>query len=199
MPASPPDPSDRSASTGASRHARLKSTLPFVVTALAAIVLSLLIQAALLARQQSVLLLPLTPTSAPATLAPLPTLTPTSILPTPPLPDERILSQEILDLRAELRRVWSAYYLMRAAAQLADAEDALQVNELTEVERILVTVRVSLDQAYALSTEQDKGPIGEFRMQISEVREDLQVRPEGMAQRLQRLRQDMLSLVEEDP
>jgi hypothetical protein len=169
------------------------------VTALAAIVLSLLIQAALLARQQSVLLLPLTPTSAPATLAPLPTLTPTSILPTPPLPDERILSQEILDLRAELRRVWSAYYLMRAAAQLADAEDALQVNELTEVERILVTVRVSLDQAYALSTEQDKGPIGEFRMQISEVREDLQVRPEGMAQRLQRLRQDMLSLVEEEP
>lgn len=99
-------------------------------------------------------------------------------------------------MQAELRQVWSAYYLMRATSQLADAEDALQINDLAEVEQALVTVRASLDQAYELSSEQNKGPIGEFRMQVSEMREELRIRPEGMNQRMRRLRQDMLSLVD---
>lgn len=198
MSVSQPDPSNHPVSTRAAWPARLKAIVPFVLTALAAIVLSLVIQATLLASQLSVFLWSPTPTPAPATAAPEPTALPTAPVPTPPLPDERILSQEILDLRAELRQVWSAYYLMRAAVQTADAEAALRLNELDEVERILVTVRVSLDLAYEQSAEQDKGPIGGFRLQVSEMWEDLRVRPEGMDQRLQRLRQDMLSLIEEE-
>lgn len=177
-------------------QARLLSFLPFVFTLLAAVILSILIQSTWLVRQQPVLptITPMPPTAVVSE----PTSTIPSIpSPTPPQPDERIISQEILDLRAELRRVWSAYYLMRAAAQLADAETVLRVNELEEVERALVTVRVSLDHAYDFSAEQNKGPIGEFRMRVSDMHEDLRVRPEGMDQRLRRLRQAMLSLVEE--
>jgi len=177
-------------------QARLLSCLPFVFTLLAAVILSILIQSTWLVHQQPVL-----PTSTPlppTTVVSEPTSTiPFLPSPTPPQPDERIISQEILDLRAELRRVWSAYYLMRAAAQLADAETVLRVNELEEVERALVTVRVSLDHAYDFSAEQNKGPIGEFRMRVSDIYGDLRVRPEGIDQRLRRLRQAMLSLVEE--
>lgn len=196
-----PDPPSEEVDSTPSTHmavwqARLLAFLPFGFTLLAAVILSVLIQSTWLARQPSVLptMTPMLPTaviSEPTSTIP---LIPS---PTPPQPDERILSQEILDLRAELRRVWSAYYLMRAAAQLADAESVLRVNELDEVERALVTVRVSLDYAYNFSAEQNKGPIGEFRMRVSDMHEDLRVRPEGMDQRLRRLRQAMLSLVEE--
>ncbi|NJN65967.1 MAG: hypothetical protein HC884_04255 [Chloroflexaceae bacterium] len=104
----------------------------------------------------------------------------------------------VLDLRAELRRLWSAYYLVRAALQLADAEASLRVNDLEETERVLVTVGISLDLAYEQSSEQDKGPISEFRMQVGNLREDLYIRPEDMDYRLRRLRQSMLSLVDEN-
>ncbi len=197
-----PDPPSEEVESTRSIHmavwqARLLSFLPFVFTLLAAVVLSVLIQFTWLARQQPVLLPTITPIP-PTTVVSEPTGTIPSIpSPTPPRPDERIISQEILDLRAELRRVWSAYYLMRAAAQLSDAETVLRVNELDEVERALVTVRVSLDHAYDFSAEQNKGPIGEFRLRVSDMHEDLRVRPEGMDQRLRRLRQAMLSLVEE--
>jgi hypothetical protein len=104
----------------------------------------------------------------------------------------------VLDLRAELRRLWSAYYLARAAIQLADAEASLRVNDLEETERVLVTVGISLDLAYQQSSEQDKGPISEFRMRVGTMREDLYIRPENMDDRFRRLRQSMLSLVDEN-
>lgn len=190
-------PSERNpASSAAFWQARLKSLLPFVLTALVAVALSLFLQTAFSGHQR-----PAGSTAAMATVEAAPPFTPTPVepatpVPTPPQPDERIISQELLDLQAELSRVWSAYYLMRAASQLADAEVALRVNELTEVERVLVTVKVSLDHAYDLGAEQDKGPIGEFRTQVGDMYEDLRVRPESMDQRMRRLRQDMLSLVD---
>ncbi|NJO06883.1 MAG: hypothetical protein HC876_15925 [Chloroflexaceae bacterium] len=101
-------------------------------------------------------------------------------------------------MRSELDRLWSAYYLARSATQVADAEDALRVNDLDEVERVLVTVGASLNLAYDHSAEQDKGPISEFRVQISNIREELRIRPEGMDDRLRRLRQSMLNLVDEN-
>ncbi len=99
-------------------------------------------------------------------------------------------------LQAEQRRLWSAYYLVRAASQLADAEAALHSNDVAEVEQVLVMVGISLDRAYGQSAEQNKGPISEFRMLVGELHEDLRIRPEGMDQRLHWMRQSVLSLVD---
>ncbi len=193
--------SDQShSSRGSVWRKRLQTGLPYVLTALFAVALSLFIQIMLEVRQvslQSLFALP-TPTTTPTPILPSPTpARTTTAVPTPPVPDERILSQEVLDLQVDVNRIWSAYYLMRAANQLADAEDALQMNDLDEVESLLVTVNASLNQAYDLSTEQDKAPIGEFRMRVGAVHENLRVRPEGSDQQLRRLRQDMLSLIDE--
>lgn len=107
------------------------------------------------------------------------------------------MQQDIRHLESEVQRLWSAYYLARAATQIADAEDALRVNDLDEVENVLMTVGVSLDFAYERTGEQHKGPISEFRMQVGKMHEDVYIRPENMDVRLRRLRQSMLSLVDE--
>jgi hypothetical protein len=117
--------------------------------------------------------------------------------PSAPIGDFDVLSQEIVDLKDENRQLWSALYLMRAVVQLGDAEAALQNNELAEVERLLLTVRVSLDGAYAYSAEQEKGPIETFRLDLGRISEDLRLRPEGLDRKLRDLRRLVLSLVDE--
>jgi biopolymer transport protein ExbB/TolQ len=126
-------------------------------------------------------------TSAPA--APVPSALPA---------DEGGLRLAILDLEAADRRLWSAIYLLRAASQIDDAVVALQSNDLDEADRILLNARRSFDRAYASSAEQEKGPIDTFRLQISQVRDDLHIRPEGLDRRLRQIRQIVLSLVDEN-
>ncbi len=138
---------------------------------------------------------PMTATSQPArthtTEAPIETIEPLPL-------DETVVCEEIQQVQYELQNLWAAYYLARASSQLADAETALRINDLQEVEQVLVTVGRSLDFAYEQSTEQHKGPISEFRMQVGTMREKLYVRPDNMDLRLRRLRQSMLSLVDQD-
>jgi hypothetical protein len=158
-----------------------------VLTALAAIVVTLSIQAAITARQE--VAPPSVQDAAPSpTAAPAPSATPAVVAPT---------SEEVAELRREVNRLWSALYLARAANQLADAEAALRINNVSEVEQVLATVSASLEQAYERSAEQEKGPISEFRTQVSRMYSDLRIRPEGMDQRLRRLRQSMLTLMDE--
>lgn len=185
------------ASQAAGWRVHLRTALPFVATAVVAVALSLLLQAALPATQA----VATPPPTAPATAAPAPptaTVEPPLATPTPaptPLaPDERILAQEILDLRAELRTSQSDTYLLLAALHLADAETALRVNNLDETERLLVTARVALDRAYERA-EVFKSPIDDFRAQVGKMREEVRIYPDGMDQRLRRLRQNILSLV----
>jgi hypothetical protein len=203
--------------------------VPFVLTSLITVVLTLLVQAVIPfpnhAPHPRAHLSPSLPPSLPAVVhtdtntnagaCPSPAALPPSVPEPPvlvravapfsslsPLPGEAAAGEPhppaVLDLRAELRRLWSAYYLARAAIQLADAEDSLRVNDLEETERVLVTAGISLDLAYQQSSEQDKGPISEFRMQVGTMREDLYIRPEDMDDRFRRLRQSMLSLVDEN-
>jgi predicted lipid-binding transport protein (Tim44 family) len=179
--------------------------LPHLISAGAAVLITLLI----------VLLLPVRPSAAPPLVA---TSTPPAALATtvgqpaaaspapseasatpvrPSSADAGVLSQEIIDLRDENRQLWSALYLMRAAMQLKDLELALQNNDLAEVERLLLTVRVSFDAAYAFSAEQEKGPIEAFRLDLGRISDDLRLRPEGLDRRLNELRGLVLSLVDE--
>ena len=114
-----------------------------------------------------------------------------------PLPAEGVLRLNLLDLQAQDRQLWSALYLLRAVAQLDDALVALQANDLDEADGLLLTVYRSLDRAYAFSAEQEKGPIDAFRLQISQIRDDMHLRPEGTERRLRQIRRLVLSLVDE--
>ncbi len=118
--------------------------------------------------------------------------------PTATPPDAATLAEELATVRGDVQRLWGAYYLARAASQLADAEDALRANDLTAVEQTLVTVGASLDQAYARSAEQYKGPLSTFRTTVATIYGDLRVRPEGSDVALRQLRQNMLSLIEDE-
>jgi hypothetical protein len=192
----PPDTTRHTPSESASRWpTRLAALLPFALTIVISVGLTLLVQMLLPDRQASSPMLeptallnnrlesaatqdpPQRPTSATAAGEPLSE------------------SQQLAELRRDMNRLWSAYYLSRAASQIADAEAALRINNLSEAEQVLVTVGISLDQAYDWSAEQEKGPISEFRMQIGRMHAHLYTRPEGMDQRLRLLRQGMLSLV----
>lgn len=176
---------------------RLLASVPFIITALLAIALSLLLQRIVAAPVAPILLVatatatlqlpspqPVNPTNLPSAVA------------TPGSPD-RVLSLAILDLEARDRQLRSALHLLRAVAQLDDALVALQTNQLDEADRALLLVYRSLDRAYTFSTEQGKGPLDTFRLQVSQIRDDLRIRPEGIERRLRQLRGLMLSLVDE--
>jgi hypothetical protein len=174
------------------RRTPLKAALPYVATAVVAVLCSLAIQAAIF----PYLIGPLASTpseTATTSASPTPQVPPTL---SPPPADVRVLRLEVLDLEAEDRRLWSALYLLRAASQIDDATTVLQSNDLDEVNRILLNARRSLDRAYGASAEQGKGPIDTFRLQISQIRDDLHVRPEGLDRRLRQIRQLILSLVD---
>lgn len=187
--------------SGAARPSRIAAALPFVITAVAAVLISLGLQALLWpsAAPPTAQINTITPAAtspapaASATSAP----PPASPVPTPREGDVGVLRLDILDLEAENDRLWSAIYLLRAASQLDDAVAALLTNDLAEADRTIMTARRSLDRAYALSAEQDKGPIDSFRIQTSQIRDDLRVRPEGADRRLRQLRQLVLALVDE--
>lgn len=201
--ASPPEPNQGPAQPPATpRQALARSALPFVATAVVAILVSLALQLAFLPRPPAAAV----PTGAPpATRTAPPPATP-SAAPAPPasstpppaptIGEDGVLGLQILDLEEQNRRLWSAVYLLRAATQLDDAIVALDDNDLAEADRTLLAVYRSLDRAYAYSAEQEKGPIDTFRLELSRLRDDIRLRPEGADHRLRQLRQLMLSLVE---
>lgn len=80
---------------------------------------------------------------------------------------------------------------------LDEAVQALQRNDMSEADRALMTARRALDRAYQLSVEPQKGPIDSIRLQISQIRDDLGVRPEGADRRLWQVRRLILALVDE--
>lgn len=185
---------------GQRRRPAFVAALPFLATAVAAVLVSLLAQAMLWPRPPAAVpTLAANPTAQqPPTAAPAATAPPaTSPAPTTTGSEDRVLSLQILDLEAENRRLWSAVFLLRAASQLDDSITALEGNDIAEADRTLLAVYRSLDQAYDFSAEQEKGPIDTFRLELSSIRDDLRVRPEGADRRLRQLRQLMLSLVDE--
>jgi hypothetical protein len=175
----------------------LRFALPHIVTALASVALTLALVLALRPLQPAYVLPeratspPAAPTANPAASAPTPTA------PSQPLPDERVLAQEVLDLRARLDQTWSSVYITRAALQIADAEAALRANDIAEVERLLAASDASLALAYERSDQVNRGPLGELRAQLSQMRDDIHLMPEGLDQRLKSMRQVMMALIEE--
>ena len=174
---------------------RVRALLPHALTAALAVAVTLGIQSLWL--RPSIATPAPTPTAAPATPAPPTAAPPPTASPAATPPDSSVVRLEVLDLQAQDRQIWSALYLLRAASQIDDAVAALQRNDLVEADRTLLTAYRSLDRAYAYSAEREKGPIDNFRLQLSQIRDDLHLRPERLDRRLRQLRQLMFSLVEE--
>ncbi len=206
----PPDPATSARQASVWLH-RVRAVLPSIVTIVVAIGLALLIQNLLIAPRSAAELglpEPSAGQAGPPTAAPDPTRQPTrtpaptrtSVPPRPAIAGSAPLvapdPDELALLRREMERLWSAYYLARAANQIADAEAALQINNFDHVEQSVTAAAASVSRAYEYSAEQEKGPISEFRAQLSTLREEVRVRPEGMDQRLRSLRQRMLSLAD---
>ncbi len=177
------------------RQKWLRGILPHVLTAAVAIGLSLAIQAAM--PQPNTTPAP-APTIPIATPSPAPTIAPTALpLPTAPIPASGITRQEVLDLRAEDDRIWTAIYLSRAINQIADAESALRVNDMERAGQMLIATDDSLALAYTRTPNTLRDPIAQLRRDAGGLHADLFLRPENMDMRLASLRQTLLALIAE--
>jgi hypothetical protein len=108
-----------------------------------------------------------------------------------------ISRQELLDVKAETQALWSAVYLSRALLHVADAELALQSNDMTRAEQVLLLLDDALQQAAAYATGVLRDPIEQLRRDVIGIRQDLYARPDGIDGRLVRLRQSLLTLIGE--
>lgn len=108
-----------------------------------------------------------------------------------------ISRQELLDVKAETQALWSAVYLSRALLHVSDAELALQRNDTTRVEQVLLLLDDALQQASAYANGVLRDPIEQLRRDVIGIRQDLYARPDGLDVRLQRLRQSLLTLIGE--
>ncbi|HEX5689800.1 MAG TPA: hypothetical protein VFX76_07355, partial [Roseiflexaceae bacterium] len=121
----------------------LLAGLPYVLTALLAVAISLGLQSILFQPTSPTFVVPATAAAPPsATVAPAQPAAPTSGV---PAPEPDIVRQELLDLRAEDNRLWAAVYLARAISQVSDAEAQLRSNNLESVAQSLVAVDGSLE------------------------------------------------------
>ncbi len=166
--------------------------LPYAITALVAVVLSIAVQQALAPSTPAPVAAP-TQAAHPTTPPP---LSPT-VSPTPDLPlAEGISRQEVADLHADVDQLWSAMYLSRAISQIADAEATLRSNDRQNTGQALLLVDDSLALAYDRAADSAKDPIEELRREVNQIHDDLYIRPEGLDTRFAKLRQNILTLVE---
>ena len=177
------------------------AALPFLLTALAAITASLLLQPIFLRPNPTVIVPPTAqPSAAPTAQNAAP-----AALPSPPAPSalplaQGITEQELADIRAEADRKQAQIYLLLAIVQLDDAESALRANELASVDQSLVAIDNSLGLAYMRyerAGDSARDAVAQRRMEIGKLHDDLYLYPEGMDQRLNTLRQLTLALITE--
>lgn len=188
---------------GAPRR-RFFAALPFVITALAAVVVSLLLQLMFFRPSATVLPLPTAAASTPAPSLPTsagaaPTARPIAAPTALPLA-QGISEQELADIRAEADRKQAQIYLLLAIVQIDDAENALRSNELASVDQSLVAIDNSLNLAYARyerAGDSARDAVAQRRMEVGRLHDDLYLYPEGMDQRLNTLRQLTLALITE--
>ncbi len=169
---------------------------PHAVTALCAVIVSSIIT--------SIVATPGTPTAPVViTVVVTPSVRPT-VVPRPsntaePVPAAGISRQELLGLRAEDDAVWSALYLIRAISHADDADAALRVNALAEVDQALIAVDDALSLARSRASRVARDPIDQLRRDVGMMREDMYLRPEALDGRIDRLRQTILTLIGRGP
>jgi hypothetical protein len=174
---------------------RWRAALPHVFTALLTLALALTLQPFL--RPAAVQVVIPTAVVAPSASAQ-PRTPPTPAQLTPVTTSESgFLRQELADLRAGQQQLWSAVYLSRALNQIAEAESTLRSNDFSAVDQALIAADDSLAMAYLRADRSIQSPIETLRREIDGLRDDLFLYPERMDLRLMRLRQFILTLIEQ--
>lgn len=175
----------------------LRAALPYALTALVAVALSIGAQQLWPAPQQPAIRVPTSPP------LPSPAPSPTAAArPTAPPLSAGITEQEIADVRAEGDRKQAQIYLLLAIVQIDDAEAALRANELASVDQSLVAIDNSLQLAYGRyerAGDSARDAVAQRRMEVGKMHDDLYLYPENMDQRLNTLRQLTLALITEQP
>ncbi|MGC9024036.1 MAG: hypothetical protein ACP5NB_04260, partial [Chloroflexia bacterium] len=87
--------------------------------------------------------------------------------------------------------------LLKASQELRRAEDYLADNEMKQVERELIAVYTTLEQAGRFAGEILRDTIAELQRDLSRLREDLYLRPERLQEGLRRLWQRVDVLIGE--
>ncbi len=142
------------------------------------------------------------PTRTPVpTRIPLPTRTPTpSPSPTPEISPTAVLppsSFEMQKIQEELQTLFFRQQLLKASQELLRAEGYLAENEIKQVERELIAVYATLEQAGRFAGETFRDTIAELQRDLSRLREDLYLRPERLQEGLRRLWQRVDVLIGE--
>ena len=114
--------------------------------------------------------------------------------PTPAVVGE-MSRQELLDVKADTAALWSALYLSRGLAHLSDAELLLLNNDMAGTAQTLVLLDDALQRAATTATGNVRDPIEQIRRDVVALRQDLDMRPNGLDKRLRRVRQALLTLI----
>jgi hypothetical protein len=174
----------------------LRTIAPHAITALCAVIASTIITSIVATPPAATAPVAVTTVVAPTvrpTVAPRPSNT------AEPAPAAGISRQELLGLRAEDDAVWSALYLIRAISHADDADAALRVNALAEVDQALIAVDDALSLAQSRASSVARDPIDQLRRDVGMMREDMYLRPEALDGRIGRLRQALLTLIGRGP
>ena len=138
------------------------------------------------------------PTRPPSpTPSPLPTLTPSptaGVSPTAALPPSALEWERVQEA---LQLLFFRQQLLKASQELLRAEDYLADNEMKQVERELIAVYATLEQAGRFAGEAFRDTIAELQRDLSRLREDLYLRPERLQEGLRRLWQRVDVLIGE--
>ncbi len=154
---------------------------------------------------------PPSPTERPPAPLPtrMPTLTrtprPTWIPPPSPSPTSEISPTAVLSpssfemqkIQEDLQTLFFRQQLLKASQELLRAEDYLAENEMKQVERELIAVYATLEQASHFAGETFRDTIAELQRDLSRLREDLYLRPERFQEGLRRLWQRVDVLIGE--
>ena len=166
----------------------LRTTLPFVLTALvgAGLALALSRPAAPATTVQFTFPTPQPTLPPPPPTEDLPPPEPSPVPATPTivaLPSDTI-SLQIVTLQQDQRRTVGSLHLLKAASRLQTARLALRDNDLTEVLRQLTVAQEDLDAAAPLVRDDITGDVQALISDINTVRDDVPVRPEQLDSRL---------------
>lgn len=125
----------------------------------------------------------------------LPTPSPTAVLTQTATPAP--LTFDDLRLQEALRRILFRQQMLKASLELLRAEDDLDSNQMKQVERELIAVSATLEQAGRLADESLRDSIAVLQRDLSRLREDLYLRPERLREGIRSLWQRVDVLIGE--
>jgi hypothetical protein len=136
------------------------------------------------------------PTTAP-TLTPPPSPTVSGTVALTPTVTPAPLSFDDQRIQEALQRIYFREQLLKVSLELLRAETYLDSNDIKQVERELIAVSATLEQAGRFADESLLETIADLQRDLSRLREDLYLRPERLREGIRRLWQRVDVLIGE--